>query len=63
MKIDEAEREIARILAALEVKQGCIVKEVEIVSLDGTGFNDTRVQMYRHVRINLEIVPGSNWAT
>jgi hypothetical protein len=63
MTVDEAERQIGAILAALERDCGSIARSIEIITIDGTAVDDTRRQLIRRVQIEMEPTPGSWWST
>lgn len=57
------EREVARLLAALETSTGSYVDGLELCNEDQTTVADDRQQLYRRIRIDLRPAPGSHWAT
>jgi hypothetical protein len=59
--IRTAEREIAAILARLELETTSLVRAVEIRDVEVTGMMDDRRQLQRQVLIKLDPIPGSNW--
>lgn len=61
MKVSDAQAEIAKILAAVETEQDCIVDGVEIHNIDVTGIEHDRQQLQRVVEIRLHRIPGNNW--
>ena len=62
MNISEAEREIARVLAALEKENDCIVDLVALRDIEVTTMGDDRQQLQRRVVIETHRIPGSNWS-
>ncbi len=61
MTIEKAQRLIGGILSELEKDTGSIVKRLDLVDTETTGFTDARRQMQRHVEVYLERLPGTSW--
>lgn len=59
--VGETEREIARLLAALEVATNSVVDRIAVESLEVTQMEDARKQLRRRVVIDLRPEPGSHW--
>ncbi len=59
---NSAEQRIAAVLAELEIATGSLVRRVEIFDLEVTRLTDTRRQMLRSVRIDLQPIPGTRWS-
>jgi hypothetical protein len=62
MGIKEAEKAIELILSGLEYETGSIVRSISVDDIDITKMNDDRRQIFRTVRIEMERLPGTNWA-
>lgn len=58
----QAETAIASALKAFEVNTGSIVRGVRIEDIDITAMMDRTKKMVRHVSIDAEYLPGSNWS-
>lgn len=63
MRISEAERKIAAILAQLETEGGVVVRSIRLDTIETTTFGDDRKQFQQLVDIEVERLPGNNWAT
>lgn len=63
MRIWEAERKIAAILAQLETEGGVVVRSIRLDTIETTTFGDDRKQFQQLVDIEVERLPGNNWAT
>lgn len=63
MRRDDAEREIAAILKALEVETDCVVETVTLHDFEVTQMEDTRQMFSRRVVIELKRLPGHHWYT
>lgn len=61
--INEATREITRILADLERKTGMVVDSLSLYDLDITSIEDDRPQLSRSVLLEMKRLPGTRWAT
>jgi len=59
----EAELKIAAILAELEETTGAVVKGISLNAIDITANTDVGRQLLMSVDIELERMPGHQWAT
>jgi hypothetical protein len=62
MKIADAEREIATILARLEHENDGYVEAIAVKDIEVTTLDSDRMQIARSVQISFKPKPGSNWA-
>jgi hypothetical protein len=62
-KVEQAQRQIAQILASLERETGQFVEGVCLHSIDVTTCESATRQLIRQVSIDLKPIPGSNWQT
>jgi hypothetical protein len=60
-KVEQAQRQIAQILASLERETGQLVEELSIYSIDVSTCVSTAQQFLRSVRVELKPIPGSTW--
>lgn len=61
MTLQEAERDIARILKELEGSNDCLVRDISIHGIDCTNIDDERRRVLRKVSIRLESLPAADW--
>lgn len=61
MDVEQAQKQIAQILAELERETDQVVEGLSIEAIDVTAVGSHRQQLMRWVRIDLKPVPGSNW--
>jgi hypothetical protein len=59
--ISEAERQIAKILCALEKDTGQVVESVNINDIEITSIGDDRQQFQRSISIEVKRLPGTHW--
>jgi hypothetical protein len=62
MKVEEAEREIASILARLERENDGYVETIAVKDIEVTTLDSDRKQIARSVQISFKPKPGSNWS-
>ncbi len=62
MKVEEAEKAIAKILAELERTNEGYVEAIAVKSIDMTRLEHGRVHLVRHIEITFKPKPGSDWA-
>lgn len=62
MTISKAQRLIAGVLCELENDTGSVVKHIEVIDVETTRFSDSERRLERRVGIELERLPGTNWA-
>lgn len=58
----KAEASIASVLKEFELNTGAVVRGVRISDIDITTMMDKTKKMVRHVSIEAEYLPGSNWS-
>jgi hypothetical protein len=61
--ITGAEKEIATVLARLEVDTAMVVEEISLRDVEVTTFSDTRPQYIKSVAIEMLRLPGTRWDT
>lgn len=61
--ITEAEQEISKVLAKLEVETGMVLDRLDVRDTEVTTYGDPRPQWLRHVAIEMKRLPGTRWAT
>lgn len=62
MTLSEAQSEIAKILRQLESDTDCVVKDIGCMSIEKTTVGDDRPKFQMMVVIELERLPGRDWA-
>ncbi|HET8791799.1 MAG TPA: hypothetical protein VFM75_11380 [Modicisalibacter sp.] len=63
MDIAEAERQVAAILQQLEADNDVVVKSIDLSTIEITAVGDSRRELQQRVIIEIERLPGNNWAT
>lgn len=61
VSLENAEKQIARILAQLELSSGSLVEKVEIRTVDVTSITSKQSDYMMQVRIQLRRLPGHQW--
>lgn len=59
--ITVAEREIAKIMAALESDTGMVLDTINVRDIEITEYGDDRQQLLRKVLIKMKRRPGTRW--
>lgn len=59
----KAELQIGAILSELEKETGDIVRRISLSEVEATSIHDTNRKMLMSVEIELERLPGHQWAT
>lgn len=57
-----AQRDIAKILAKLEVDTGSVVESIDLRDIDVTSIDSEREEWQRAVIVELKRLPGTRWA-
>jgi hypothetical protein len=61
--VEDTQRQIAMLLAALEAKTGCYVEGIAIRNMEVTTVSSTAPEYLRRVDVDLRRQPGSRWET
>jgi hypothetical protein len=61
-QVKAAEKRISVILSNLEHETGSVVRTLDLQDIDITKMNDSRKQLVRCVKIEMERLPGTKWA-
>jgi hypothetical protein len=62
-EVEDTQRQIAMLLAALEAKTGCYVEGIAIRNIEVTTVSSTAPEYLRRVDVDLRRQPGSRWQT
>ena len=61
--VEQAERQIATILADLEKRTGCYVENLGVQNIEVTSVSSRAPEFLRRVEVDLRRQPGSRWST